>query len=51
MMAITRYTVRSFTLPRTVDSNDIVATFDKRILTVRLSKIAEAKGRKISITN
>lgn len=41
---------RSFTLPRTVNPNDIVATFDKGILTVRLPKIAEAKGRKISIT-
>jgi len=38
-------------LPRTGDPNDIVATFDKRILTVRLSRIAEAKGCKISITN
>lgn len=41
---------RSFTLPRTVDSNSIVATFDKGILTVKLPKVAEAKGRKISIT-
>jgi HSP20 family protein len=41
---------RSFTLPRTVNPNDIVATFDKGILTVTLPKIAEAKGRKISIT-
>lgn len=41
---------RSFTLPRTVDPNSIMATFEKGILTVKLPKVAEAKGRKISIT-
>jgi len=41
---------RSFTLPRTVDPNDIVATFDKGVLTVTMPKVAEAKGRKIEIS-
>ena len=41
---------RSFTLPRTVDANSITATFDQGILTVKLPKVAEAKGRKISIS-
>lgn len=41
---------RSFTLPRTVDPNSIVATFDKGVLTVTLPKVAEAKGRKIEIS-
>jgi HSP20 family protein len=40
---------RSFTLPRTVDGQNIVATFDHGILTVKLPKVAEAKGRKIEI--
>ena len=40
---------RSFTLPRTVDGANIVATFDNGILTVKLPKVAEAKGRKIEI--
>jgi len=41
---------RSFTLPRTVDGSNIVATFDSGVLTVKLPKVAEAKGRKISIS-
>lgn len=41
---------RSFTLPRTVDPNDIRATFDNGILMVTMPKVAEAKGRKIEIT-
>lgn len=41
---------RSFTLPRTVDAGNIVATFDNGVLNVRLPKIAEAKGRKIEIS-
>lgn len=41
---------RSFTLPRTVDPNDIRATFDNGILRVTMPKAAEAKGRKIEIT-
>lgn len=40
---------RSFTLPRTVDGKNIVATFDNGVLTVKLPKVAEAKGRKIEI--
>ena len=41
---------RSFTLPRTVDGSSIVATFDNGILTVKLPKVPEAKGRRIEIT-
>jgi HSP20 family protein len=41
---------RSFTLPRTVDGEKILATFDKGVLSIKLPKVAEAKGRKISIT-
>jgi HSP20 family protein len=41
---------RSFTLPRTVDGNNITATFDNGVLSVRLPKMAEAKGRKIEIS-
>ena len=40
---------RSFTLQRTVDGQNIVATFDNGVLTVKLPKVAEAKGRKIEI--
>jgi HSP20 family protein len=40
---------RSFTLPRTVKADDIQASFDNGILTVRMPKVAEAKTRKISI--
>lgn len=41
---------RSFTLPRTVDPNTITATFDNGVLSVKLPKMAEAKGRKIEIS-
>ena len=41
---------RSFKFPRTVDPNGITATFDQGILTVKLPKVADAKGRKISIS-
>jgi HSP20 family protein len=41
---------RSFTLPRTVDGGNIVATFDNGVLNIRLPKVAEAKGRKIEIS-
>jgi HSP20 family protein len=41
---------RSFTLPRTVDANGIVAKFENGVLTVTLPKVPEAKGRKIEIT-
>jgi len=40
---------RSFTLPRTVDAASIRATFENGVLTVKLPKAAEAKGRKIEI--
>lgn len=40
---------RSFTLPRTVKADEIRATFDNGVLTVHLPKVAEAKGRKISV--
>jgi HSP20 family protein len=41
---------RSFTLPRTVDGAQIIATFDNGVLTVKLPKVPEAKGRKIEIS-
>ena len=40
---------RSFTLPRTIKSEDITAGFEYGILTVHLPKAPEAKGRKIEI--
>ena len=40
---------RSFTLPRTVSAEDIHATFENGILTIRMPKVAEAKTRKIDI--
>ena len=42
--------MRSFTLPRTVVSDEITASFHNGILTVRLPKAPEAKGRKIEIS-
>lgn len=41
---------RRFTLPRAVDANAITASFENGILTVRVPKAEEAKGRKIEIT-
>ena len=41
---------RSFRLPHTVDSNSVVATFEKGILSLTVAKLAEKKGRKIEIT-
>lgn len=41
---------RSFTLPRTIDVANIVANFDNGVLTMKLPKVPEAKGRKIEIT-
>jgi HSP20 family protein len=41
---------RSFTLPRTVKSDEITAHFEGGVLTVTLPKVAEAKGRKIEIS-
>ncbi len=40
---------RSFTLPRTVQPDDIRATYESGVLTVHLPKAAEAKGRKIQV--
>ena len=41
---------RSFTLARSVDGAEASATFENGVLTVRLPKAAEAKGRTISIS-
>ena len=41
---------RSFSLPRTVKSDDIAATFENGVLTVSLPKAPEAKGRAIEIS-
>jgi len=40
---------RSFTLPRTVDSDSVEARFDNGILTIQMPKAAEAKSRKIEV--
>lgn len=40
---------RSFTLPRTVDSEQISADFENGILKVRMPKAPESKGRRIEI--
>lgn len=40
---------RSFTLPRTVDSEGITADFDAGVLEVRMPKAAEAKSRRITV--
>jgi HSP20 family protein len=42
---------RRFTLPRAVDANAITATYSDGILTVRVPKAEEAKGRKIEVTD
>lgn len=41
---------RSFTLPQTVIGDKAHATFDHGVLTVKLPKAPEAKGRKIEIS-
>ena len=41
---------RSFTLPSTVDGSNIAAIFEGGVLTVKLPKSAEVKGRTIEIT-
>jgi HSP20 family protein len=41
---------RRFTLPRAVDPDGISATYNNGVLTVRVPKAEEAKGRKIQIT-
>jgi len=40
---------RSFTLPSAIDAEHIKADFDKGVLTVRMPKRAEARGRRIAI--
>lgn len=40
---------RSFTVPSTVDADTIEATFENGVLTVRMPKTAEARGRKIEV--
>lgn len=42
---------RRFTLPRAVDAANITARYDNGILTVRVPKAEEAKGRKIEISD
>jgi HSP20 family protein len=41
---------RSFTLPSTVNTEDINASYDNGVLTVRLAKRAEAKPKQIKVT-
>jgi HSP20 family protein len=40
---------RSFTVPSTLDSENVVATYEKGILKVKLAKKAEAKPKQIKI--
>ena len=40
---------RSFSIPHTIDSESVDASFNKGVLTVKLPKAAEAKARKIEI--
>lgn len=40
---------RSFTLPRTVNPDEINATFENGVLTVHMPKAPEAQGRRIEI--
>ena len=40
---------RSFTLPRTVSTEDIRALFENGVLTIHMPKVPEAKGRTIEI--
>jgi HSP20 family protein len=40
---------RSFTLPATVDANNIKASYDQGVLTVTLPKMAEARPRQIQV--
>ena len=41
---------RSFTLPRTVRTEDIEAVFENGVLTIRMPKVSEARGRTIEIS-
>ena len=40
---------RSFTVPSTVEADAITATFEGGVLTVRMPKAAEARGRRIEV--
>src|SRR5512146_1179271 len=40
---------RSFTLPATVNSEDVQADYEKGVLTIRLAKRAEAKPKQIKV--
>jgi len=40
---------RSFTLPNTVNTEDIKATYDNGVLTIKLAKRAEAKPKQIKV--
>jgi HSP20 family protein len=40
---------RSFTLPNTVDTENVAADYDKGVLTVKLGKRAEAKPKQIKV--
>ena len=40
---------RSFTLPRTVSTEDITALFENGVLTIHMPKVPEAQGRTIEI--
>jgi HSP20 family protein len=40
---------RAFTLPTSVKVDDVTANFENGILTIRLPKVPEAKGRRIEI--
>ena len=42
--------VRSFTLPATIDSENVTADYDKGLLKIRLAKKAEAKPKQIKVT-
>ncbi len=41
--------VRSFSVPQTVDTESVVANYDAGVLTVTLSKKAEAKPKQVKI--
>lgn len=41
--------VRTFTLPQTVDTDSVAASYEAGVLTIKLSKKAEAKPRQIKI--
>jgi HSP20 family protein len=41
--------VRSFTLPQTVDADAVTATYDAGVLSITLTKKAEAKPKQVKI--